>query len=158
MKQILALITLLLLHVAVPDSALLVAAEKAGPTLLSTGESVDTFVNKMTKANTIMVFAKSYCPHCRQTKQLLERSYSNVQFKIVNLDQLSSPNDGFKIQTHLSKITGQWTVPNIFVHHQPVGGNSELQQLHASGRLRVLLKAGTTGRAGTGSSNGGDEL
>jgi len=134
---------LLLLAAVVPQSSFWVVAE-APTKVLSTGESVDAFVKTKTDANTIMVFAKSYCPHCRQTKELLEESYSKIKFEIVNLDQLGGNNDGFEIQHHLSEITGQWTVPNIFVHQKPVGGNSDLQQLHASGKLRELLVAGGT--------------
>lgn len=39
---------------------------------LSTGVDVDSYVEKMIHSNDVMVFAKSYCPYCRHTRQLLQ--------------------------------------------------------------------------------------
>lgn len=36
--------------------------------------------------NTVMVFSKSYCPYCRQTKQLL--SELGARFEVIELDQI----------------------------------------------------------------------
>ena len=36
-------------------------------------------------------------------------------------------DDGADIQAALQELTGQRTVPNIFIDHQHIGGNSELQ-------------------------------
>jgi hypothetical protein len=38
---------------------------------LSTGVDVDSYVEKMIRNYDAMVFAKSYCPYCRHTRQLL---------------------------------------------------------------------------------------
>ena len=48
---------------------------------------------------------------------------------VVDLDLL--PNgDGPIIQAELLQLTGQRTVPNIFIGGTPIGGNSDLQSLH----------------------------
>ena len=48
---------------------------------------------------------------------------------IVDLDLLPA-DDGPKIQAELAELTGQRTVPNIFIGGTPVGGNSDLQTMH----------------------------
>eukprot|EP00977_Amphora_coffeiformis_P027976 scaffold34676_cov176-Amphora_coffeaeformis.AAC.5 len=51
------------------------------------------------------------------------------KYDTVNLDRLPG-GDGPKIQAELLRLTGQRTVPNIFVGGTHVGGNSDLQALH----------------------------
>ena len=48
---------------------------------------------------------------------------------VVDLDQMEG-QDGSMIQQELFTLTGQKTVPNIFIGGTPIGGNSELQALH----------------------------
>ena len=43
---------------------------------------------------------------------------------ILELDQI---DDGAAIQDALEEITSQRSVPNIFIDHKHIGGNSELQ-------------------------------
>jgi glutaredoxin 3 len=43
----------------------------------------------------------------------------------VELDQ---ENDGADIQRALQELTGQRTVPNIFINKKHIGGNSDLQR------------------------------
>lgn len=68
------------------------------------------------------MFSKSYCPYCKQTKSLL--SELGAKAYIIELDQVS---DGSQIQEALEEITGQRTVPNVFINHKHLGGNSDLQ-------------------------------
>ena len=87
-----------------------------------------------------MVFAKSYCPYCRKTKGLLMEIQEtiDVEVEFMDLDMLPA-DDGPKIQQELARLTGQRTVPNIFIAQQHVGGNSDLQQLSAIGKLDTML-------------------
>lgn len=64
--------------------------------------------------------------------------YIDVGVDFIDLDQLPG-DDGPMIQKQLLETTGQRTVPSIFIGQQHVGGNSELQQLHALGKLEVIL-------------------
>ena len=48
-------------------------------------------------------------------------------------------DDGSAIQSSLEDITGQRTVPNIFIGQKHIGGNSELQS--KKGELSNLLKS-----------------
>jgi glutaredoxin 3 len=47
-------------------------------------------------------------------------------------------DDGSDIQNALREITGQTSVPNIFIKQQHIGGNSDLQAKR--GQLKDLLK------------------
>ncbi|KAJ4993703.1 glutaredoxin [Stagonosporopsis vannaccii] len=81
-----------------------------------------TKIQSIIDENAVAVFSKSYCPYCNQTKQLL--SASGAKFYAIELDQV---DDGSAIQSALAELTGQHTVPNIFIAKQHIGGNSDLQ-------------------------------
>jgi len=72
--------------------------------------------------NAVAVFSKSYCPYCKATKSLL--SEQGAKAFIIELDQV---DDGAAIQDALQEITNQRSVPNIFINHKHIGGNSDLQ-------------------------------
>jgi glutaredoxin len=58
----------------------------------------------------VMVFAKSYCPHCKRTKALLfEMQQSiDVDVEFIDLDLLAG-SDGPLIQKELQQVSGQRT-------------------------------------------------
>ncbi|KAH7047391.1 putative glutaredoxin Grx1 [Macrophomina phaseolina] len=84
--------------------------------------------------NAVAVFSKSYCPYCRATKSLL--SELGAKYYAIELDQV---DDGAAIQDALEEMTGQRSVPNIFIDKKHIGGNSDLQAKKAE--LPNLLKA-----------------
>ncbi|PSN68074.1 glutaredoxin [Corynespora cassiicola Philippines] len=92
-----------------------------------------TKVQGIIDENPVAVFSKSYCPYCRATKQLL--SDQGAKFYAIELDQV---DDGSAIQSALADLTGQSTVPNIFIDKKHIGGNSDLQA--KKGDLPTLLK------------------
>lgn len=61
----------------------------------------------------------------------------DVKYKAYELDLRK---DGADIQEVLAEMTGQKTVPNIFINKQHVGGCSDLEMAHQSGKLQQLLK------------------
>ncbi|KAI9774407.1 MAG: hypothetical protein M1840_004301 [Geoglossum simile] len=84
--------------------------------------------------NPVAVFSKSYCPYCKAAKSLLTEN--GASFFVIELDQVE---DGADIQSHLANLTGQSTVPNIFINKIHIGGNSDLQGKKSE--LPDLLKA-----------------
>mmetsp|Transcript_9110 Transcript_9110/g.14012 ORF Transcript_9110/g.14012 Transcript_9110/m.14012 type:complete len:137 (+) Transcript_9110:51-461(+) len=107
---------------------------------LSSGEDVAKFVRSRIDANGVTVFSKSYCPYCKRTDKLLKdllKKNANVM-ETVQLDQLPA-EDGPLIQKQLLEKTGQRTVPNIFIGQKHIGGNSDLEELYHSGKLKGLL-------------------
>ena len=82
----------------------------------------------------VIMFSKSYCPFCDKAKDLLNRG--KVEYKTVELDQVP---DGAKLQDALEGLSGQRTVPNIYIGGQHVGGCDDLMGKHSSGELVALL-------------------
>ncbi|KAL2826051.1 thioredoxin-like protein [Aspergillus cavernicola] len=83
--------------------------------------------------NGVVVFSKSYCPYCKSSKSLLNEL--GAKYYTLELDQI---DDGSAIQDALQEITGQRSVPNIFIQQKHIGGNSDLQA--TKGTLPALLK------------------
>ncbi|KGO76566.1 Glutaredoxin [Penicillium italicum] len=83
--------------------------------------------------NAVVVFSKSYCPYCDSSKRLLD----SLDTKYTTLE-LDLEEEGAAIQSALAEISGQRTVPNIFINKKHIGGNSDLQ---GTKDLKQLLKA-----------------
>ncbi|KAH0542911.1 hypothetical protein FGG08_002771 [Glutinoglossum americanum] len=96
----------------------------------STKAQVESIIDE----NPVALFSKSYCPYCRSSKRLLTEL--GASFYVVELDQV---DDGSDIQSALATMTGQSTVPNIFIGKKHIGGNSDLQR--RKGELPELLRA-----------------
>ena len=83
----------------------------------------------------MVVFSKSHCPYCMATKSLFKRM--KVDAEVIELDKTQG---GDVIQKELYKLTGQRSVPNVFVGGKHVGGNDDTQAAAKSGKLQELLK------------------
>lgn len=92
-------------------------------------------VEKLISENNVVVFSKSYCPYCTKAKGLL--SQLGVEFQAIELDRVSN---GSAIQSTLLSMTGQRTVPNIFIKQQHLGGCDDLHAAHSNGSLAEKLK------------------
>ena len=86
--------------------------------------------------NKVVVFSKSFCPFCKKTKALFNEK--GVDFKVYELNEM---DDGADIQAALLEISGQKTVPNVFINGVHVGGNSETQEANSSGKLDEMLSS-----------------
>ncbi|KAG7401950.1 hypothetical protein PHYBOEH_008471 [Phytophthora boehmeriae] len=86
-------------------------------------------------ASPVVVYSKSYCPYCTKTKTLLTQL--GAKYEVVELDQVAG---GSEQQDALETITGQSTVPNVFVGGKSIGGNSDVQKMHKAGNLEPLLE------------------
>ncbi|RSL52815.1 hypothetical protein CEP53_007960 [Fusarium sp. AF-6] len=107
-------------------------------------------VQQIIDDNAVVVFSKSYCPYCRQTKKTLDDL--NTVYELLELDQirmfssssseqvLTAAADGSDIQDALEVISGQRTVPNVYIKQKHIGGNSDVQSLKSAGKLQNLLK------------------
>ena len=82
----------------------------------------------------VVVFSKSWCPFCDKTKRVFRGL--EVDATIVELDQL---DDGEAIQADLAELTGQRTVPSVWIKGTHLGGNDDTQKAAASGKLAELL-------------------
>ncbi|EPZ36542.1 glutaredoxin type 1 [Rozella allomycis CSF55] len=96
---------------------------------------MNALVKKLIAENNVMIFSKSYCPYCKKAKKLFENI--NVSYFALELDQESN---GSEIQNELAKMTGQTTVPNIFIKGNHLGGCDDTYEAFNSGKLQKLLK------------------
>jgi glutaredoxin 3 len=79
-------------------------------------------------------YSKSYCPYCQSTKALFAKL--GVEAQIYELNDM---DDGPAIQYALLTLTGQRTVPNVFINQQHVGGDDNVQAAHRNGKLKQML-------------------
>ncbi|KAJ4262986.1 Glutaredoxin [Fusarium torreyae] len=94
-----------------------------------------TQVQQLIDNNSVVVFSKSYCPYCRQTKKTLDDL--NTDYELLELDEVS---EGSALQDALEQISGQRTVPNVYIKQKHIGGNSDVQSLKSAGKLANLIK------------------
>jgi len=108
----------------------------ANPTFaMSTKETVENAIQN----NKIVIFSKSWCPHCKAAKSLLSGVAIGDDIKVSELDEMGQ--EGERIQQYLLEKTGQRTVPSIFINQKHIGGNDAVQSLSRQGRLVGLVAA-----------------
>ena len=56
----------------------------------------------------------------------------------MSYEEINIEKEGLN-RDDLSKITGGYTVPQIIINDNPIGGFNELLQLNQSGKLKELL-------------------
>jgi glutaredoxin 3 len=81
----------------------------------------------------VQIYTTRWCGYCTRAKALLQNK--GVEFEEVVLD--SDP----AFRRTLFELTGGWTVPQIVIDGQPVGGYTELYRLEREGRLDERLAA-----------------
>ncbi|XP_046543864.1 glutaredoxin-like [Haliotis rubra] len=86
--------------------------------------------------NCVMVFSKTYCPYCKEVKNIFKNM--NVPFQCVELD---IRHDGQELQDILQYLTKARTVPRVFVNGECIGGCSETKALYQTGQLKDKLES-----------------
>jgi len=82
----------------------------------------------------VKMYATAVCPYCIRAKQLLlERGVVEIEEIRVDLDRAQ--------RVKMMEITGQRTVPQIFIGQTHVGGCDDLVALDQRGGLLPLLGA-----------------
>ncbi|XP_063566031.1 glutaredoxin 2 isoform X5 [Gorilla gorilla gorilla] len=84
--------------------------------------------------NCVVIFSKTSCSYCTMAKKLFHDM--NVNYKVVELDLLEYGN---QFQDALYKMTGERTVPRIFVNGTFIGGATDTHRLHKEGKLLPLV-------------------
>ncbi|MEM7250710.1 MAG: glutaredoxin 3 [Pseudomonadota bacterium] len=83
-------------------------------------------------ANVVM-YSSMICPYCTMAKRLL--TDKGVEFQEINVD-----GDRDAREEMLARANGAYTVPQIFVGEQHVGGCDDLYALERAGELDSLLE------------------
>jgi glutaredoxin 3 len=81
----------------------------------------------------IQMYTTSWCGYCVRAKALLDSR--RLPYEEINLD------DDPAFRQTIQDLTGGWTVPQILIDGQPIGGYTELWRLDRDGRLDSLLAA-----------------
>ena len=79
------------------------------------------------------MYTTEWCGYCVRAKAFLDAR--QIAYEEIHLD------DDPAFRQHLLDLTGGWTVPQILVDGQPIGGYDELRMLDRDGRLDALLAA-----------------
>ena len=81
----------------------------------------------------IQIYSTRWCGYCVRAKALLDAR--GIEYDEVFLD------DDPAFRQNLFDLTGGWTVPQILVDEQPIGGYTELWRLEREGALAERLAA-----------------
>jgi glutaredoxin 3 len=79
------------------------------------------------------MYATGWCGYCVRAKALLDRR--GIAYEEIDLD------DDPDFRRRLLELTGHWTVPQILIDGQPIGGYTELARLDRAGLLDHLPAA-----------------
>jgi glutaredoxin 3 len=82
----------------------------------------------------IQMYTTQWCGYCVRAKTFLDAK--GLDYEEIRLDD----DPGFR--AHIHELTGGWTVPQILIDGDPIGGYAELRQLDREGRLDERLAAG----------------
>jgi len=80
----------------------------------------------------VEIYTKKNCAYCVRAKALLKRK--GVPFQEVDAEARD------ELRTWLAEVTGQKTVPQIFVDGRPLGGFDDIDALDREGRLEPILR------------------
>jgi len=95
------------------------------------GDDPSAAVAQHIKDNSVMVFSKSTCPFCLKLKSAFKQN--RIDFTAVELDTMGPM--GSDIQKALLDLSGQKTVPNVFINGKHIGGSDTTLQLLNEGTL-----------------------
>ena len=79
----------------------------------------------------VIIYSTVTCPYCVSAKELLTR-------KGVNFTEIFVDKEEHKREEMIAK-SNRYTVPQIFINDQHVGGCDDLYALERSGQLNDLL-------------------
>ena len=90
-------------------------------------------MNPYSAEHPVKIFTTPYCGYCLMAKRLLmSRGIAFEEVDAVGQREL---------RAWLLKVSGQRTVPQIFIHGQSIGGYTELNALDRAGKLIKLIQA-----------------
>lgn len=97
-------------------------------------ESEEGIKNTIT-LNPVVVYSKTWCSYSAEVKTLFKSL--GVEPHVIELDELGA--EGAQLQKVLERLTGQYTVPNVFIGGKHIGGCTDTLKLHQTRELEPLL-------------------
>lgn len=106
----------------------------------SFGSRLEESVKKTVDENPVVVYSKSWCSYSSEVKILFKKL--GVEPLVIELDELGA--QGPQLQKVLERLTGQHTVPNVFLGGKHIGGCTDTVKLYRKGELEALLLEATS--------------
>ena len=100
-------------------------------------DATKKFIEDEISQHKVVIFSKSYCPYCVDTKKLFQKK--EFQEVDVVIHELEKMKNGAAIQSTLGSMSGQRTVPSVWIGGKFIGGNSETQAAYKNGKLSSML-------------------
>lgn len=102
---------------------------------------VKSFIESNVNKHQVVIFGKSWCPYCIRSKALFasDKAFEDVDVQTYDLDVMGA---GSMIQEELYRMTGQGTVPSIWINGTFMGGNTEIHKVWRAGQLSTMLQNG----------------
>ena len=88
-------------------------------------------LSDLIEMSNVIVYGTRYCPYCVAATQLL--SSKGVEYEYIAVD-----NDQ-ELRAEIAERSGQFTVPQIWIGEQHIGGFTDLNRITLSGSLDNLL-------------------
>ena len=82
---------------------------------------------------TVVIYTTAFCSYCVRAKALLSRK--GVEFQEIDVSRNREK------RRWLADVTGQETVPQIFINSVSVGGCDDIHDLDRQGKLDPMLQA-----------------
>lgn len=79
----------------------------------------------------VVMYSTKFCPFCMRAKSLLKSK--NVEFENIDVGNDKS------LWQKMEKLSGQNTVPQIFINGKALGGFDDINYLNQQGKLDALL-------------------
>ena len=90
----------------------------------------------------IKVYTRQWCGYCSAATRFLTKK--GVEFEEIDV------TGNHEARKWLAEVTGQSTVPQIFIDGKPIGGYTDLRALDDMGRLDPLLAGEQSGPRASG--------
>jgi glutaredoxin 3 len=81
----------------------------------------------------IKIYTTNWCPSCNAAKKLLDSI--DIAYQEINIEK-----ENFS-RSQLEELTGGYTVPQIVINNQCIGGYDKLLYLHQNNKLQDILNA-----------------
>lgn len=93
------------------------------------------FIKNAIVRHSVVIFSKLNCPHCQIGKQHFDKQ--KINYVAIEIEGRA---DCSKIQDALKAMTGDKSVPRIFVQGKCIGGASEAEKLIKNGSLAEMIR------------------
>jgi len=80
----------------------------------------------------VQIYTKRNCAYCVQAKALFDRK--GVAYQEIDAEAKD------ELRLWLAEVTGQKTVPQVFVDGRPLGGFTDVDALDKAGKLDPILR------------------